>query len=139
MHEATSATSSTVATAQRPNYYDRRSRVERGSRETAEPVGLGAGRPGAAPSARFHRPTETMGGREDLLVAGTEPPHEHGLRTSAGELGNVRLRRDESPYGEAVGPSMRLFRQFLRNCLKRGSSGAPSADLVGIPGHNRPN
>src|SRR5215218_4744916 len=26
-----------------------------------------------------------------------------------------------------------------RNCLKRGSSGAPSADLVGMPGQNGPN
>ena len=42
------------------------------------------------------------GGRETVLMAGIEMPHERRLRASAGELGSVRLRRDDAPHGEAV-------------------------------------
>src|SRR5215208_4382397 len=48
----------------------------------------------------------------DLFLAGTEQEDEQRLRASAGERRSPHLRGDESPYGEAFGSLMRLFRQL---------------------------
>jgi hypothetical protein len=85
---------------------------------------LGAGGPRATASARFHGPTEEMGGGEDVLLARPEPPHEQGLRAAAGELGGVRIHCDDAPDGEEVSPLVRLFRRFLtRLCPEDAHSG----------------
>jgi putative transposase len=57
-------------------------------------------------------PTEEVGGGADLFLVGTEQEDEQRLRASAGELGSLYLRCYESPYGEEIGPLMRVFRQF---------------------------
>ncbi len=47
-----------------------------------------------------------------VLVAGTKPQDEQGLRAAAGEWRSLRLRGDEPPDGEAFGSLMTLFRRF---------------------------
>ena len=54
----------------------------------------------------------TTPGGADLLLAISEQEDEQRLREAGGERRSFHLRGDESPYGEAFGPQMRLFRQF---------------------------
>ena len=44
----------------------------------------------------------------------------------AGELGGLRLRSDEPPYGEEAGPCLRIIRQFLEGEFSRSSPVAGS-------------
>jgi hypothetical protein len=53
-----------------------------------------------------------VGCGEDIFLALSEPEDEQRLRASAGELGSLYLGGDEPPYGEEIGPFMRVFRQF---------------------------
>jgi hypothetical protein len=73
----------------------------------------GPGGPGASPASGFHGAAEAVGGGEDLRVALSEPEDEQGLREVGGELGGLRLRRDDAAHGEQVGPFVRLSDGFL--------------------------
>jgi len=53
-----------------------------------------------------------LGGGKDLFLVGAEQEDEQVLRAAAGDGRSLNLRGDELPYGEEVGPLMRLFRQF---------------------------
>ena len=58
-----------------------------------------------------------MGGGADDFVDMSEPEDEQGLRKAVRDGRGVHVRGDDAPYGEAVGPLVRLFRQFLRLVL----------------------
>src|SRR5215203_6017423 len=62
---------------------------------------------------------EEMDRRTHLLMVGTEQEDEQGLREAARELGSFHLRGYEPPDGEAIGPLMRLFRQFQGELRRR--------------------
>ena len=62
------------------------------------------------------RSAPAVGGGAHLLLVGTEPPYEQGLRTVTREERGVRLRGDESLDGEAFSSLMRLFRLTKRCC-----------------------
>jgi transposase len=53
-----------------------------------------------------------MGGGAHVLVVGTEPPYEQGLRKASRNERGVRLRGYDALDGEAFSSLMRLFRQF---------------------------
>jgi transposase len=83
--------------------------------EVGERVGQGGSshRPREAlRAAEVRRSASAMGGRAYLLVVGTEPSYEQGLRALGCHERDVRLRGDEPLDGEAFGSRMRLFRQF---------------------------
>jgi transposase len=61
---------------------------------------------------------EEVGGGEDLLLVGPEQEAEQGLRASSEDRGSSHLRGDEPSYGEALGPQMRVFRQFPNGVLR---------------------
>ena len=63
-------------------------------------------------AAEIWRSASAVGGGAYLLLVGTEPPYEQGLRTVSRDERGVRLRGDESLDGEAFSSHMRLFRQF---------------------------
>ena len=68
-------------------------------------------------AAEVRRSASAMGGRAYLLVVGTEPSYEQGLRALGCHERDVRLRGDEPLDGEAFGSRMRLFRQFPNGVL----------------------
>jgi hypothetical protein len=63
-------------------------------------------------------PAEEVDSGAHVLLALSEQEAEQGLREAAGELGSLHLRSDESPDGDAIGPFMRLFRQFQETVRK---------------------
>ena len=65
-----------------------------------------------------------MGG-EDLLLALPEQADEQGLRKALRHRGSVHLRSNDAPDGEAVGPCIGFFKQFLEKLSEKGRSNVP--------------
>jgi hypothetical protein len=64
-------------------------------------------------AARVSGVAQEVGGGAYLLLAGPKPTNEQGLQKAVRERGGVRLRGDDTADGEAVGPCLKLSRQFL--------------------------
>jgi hypothetical protein len=76
-------------------------------------------------AAEVRRSASAVGGGANLLLVGTEPPYEQGLRAPGCHERGVRLCGDESLDGEAFGSLMRLFRQFRKGVLQSTHSPDP--------------
>src|SRR5215217_1655498 len=69
-------------------------------------------------AAEVRGSASAVGGRAHLLLVGSEPPYEQGLRAFGCHERSVHLRCDESLDGETFSSLMRLFRQFLDGVLR---------------------
>src|SRR3982750_3338422 len=94
--------------------------AEAGPRGGCADVGRGVGQRGrddrlaeTDAAQRLSGVAEKVGGRAHVLLALSEQEAEQGLREVVRKRGSVRLRRDDTADGEAVGPCLRLSRQFL--------------------------
>ena len=66
-----------------------------------------------------------MGSGENLLVVGSEPPYEQGLREVVRYQRGVCLRGDGSNHGEALSSCLGFIKQF-----QKGSSRKPAVPKV---------
>src|SRR5215217_3462380 len=80
-------------------------------------------------AAEVRGSASAVGGRAHLLLVGSEPPYEQGLRAFGCHERSVHLRCDESLDGETFSSLMKLFRQFRRGIL-RSSPKRRSAKLA---------
>src|SRR4051795_8390629 len=102
--------------------------AEAGSRGGCADVGRGVGQRGrddrlaeTDAAQRLSGVAEKVGGRAHVLLALSEQEDEQGLREVVRKRGSVRLRRDDTADGEAVGPCLRLSRQFLEKLFGKAS------------------
>ena len=94
---------------------------EADSGEGGEDLGRGMGQGGqggglaeAHAAARVRGFASSMGGGADLLVDRSKQEDEQGLREAVRQRGGVRLRRNDTAYGEAIGTWLRIFKQFRK-------------------------